>query len=178
MSGSTAGDTAGDWEDVRAYVLGSEAERELLERQTECTFVWLGKGGHPIGVIMNFMWRRDSLWLTATEQRPRVGAVRRDPRVSVAISSRGSGIEVSQSLTYTGLCTVHDDEATRRWFIDEFSHVVRPDSQEKAAAFAAHLDSPGRVFLQVMPHKRIGFDGDAMWKAAPSAAPTGHRGGL
>lgn len=50
---------------------------------------------------------------------------------------------------------------------------LRPGSPERAASFVAHLDSPGRVVLEVVPLRRIGFDGAKMWQAAPSAAPPG-----
>ncbi|MPQ96526.1 hypothetical protein GB931_01030 [Modestobacter sp. I12A-02628] len=166
------GDAARDWEDVRAYPLGQQQEAELLERQTECTFIWLDRDGHPRGVVMNYLVADSRFWLTATAGRPRVAAVRRDPRVSIAISSRGSGIAVSRSLTRTGTCVVHDDDATRAWFYPALAARLRPGDEAAAASFAAHLDSPGRVVLEVVPAGRIGFDGAAMWSAAPSAAPT------
>ena len=121
---------------------------------------------------MNFIFRRGSFWLTATAQRPRVAAVRRDPRVSVAVTSKGSGIAVSSSLTYKGTCTLHEDAETRAWFYPEFAGVLRAGAPEQAASFAAHLDSPGRVVIEVVPEGRIGFDSAKMWAAAPSAAPT------
>jgi hypothetical protein len=165
------GDTARDWEDVRAYTLEQEQEAELLQRQVECTFIWLGKDGHPMGVIMNYLFRDGRFWLTATEGRPRIAAVRRDPRVSIAITSKGSGITVSRSLTYKGRCVVHDDRETAGWFYPAFGARLRPDDPDKAASFAAHLDSPGRVVLEIVPDRRIGFDSAKMWAAAPSAAP-------
>lgn len=160
-----------DWEDVRAYTLDDDDEAELLRHQTECTFIWAGQEGHPMGVVVNFIFRDGRFWLTATERRPRIAALRRDPRVSVAISSKGSGIGVSRSLTYKGSCVIHDDAETKRWFIPEFSAAMRPEDPDKAAAFAAHLDSPGRLVLEVVPEMRIGYDAAKMWKAALSAAP-------
>lgn len=165
------GDAARDWEDVRSYALEQEQEAELLARQTECILIWLGKDGHPMGVVMNYLPRDGRFWLTATEGRPRIAAVRRDPRVSIAITSKGSGIPVSRSLTYTGTCIVHEDAATKTWFYPAFAARLRPGDEAKAASFAAHLDSPGRVVLEVVPGSRIGFDGAKMWAAAPSAAP-------
>lgn len=165
-------DSAKDWEDVRSYTLDELAEQELLVRQTECTLIWSNREGHPLGVIVNFMFRDGRFWLTASEQRPRVAAIRRDPRVCVAVSSKGSGITVSRSLTYRGRCVVHDDRATLSWFCPEFAAVLRPDDPDKARSFAEHLDSPGRVVLEVLPDKRIGFDSAKMWAAAPSASPT------
>jgi general stress protein 26 len=166
------GDAARDWEDVRSYTLEEQQEAELLDRQTECTFIWLGKDGHPMGVVMNYLARDGRFWLTATAGRPRIAAVRRDPRVSIAITSKGSGITVSKSLTYKGTCVVHDDDDTKAWFYPAFAARLRPDDPDKAASFAAHLDSPGRVVLEIVPERRIGFDSAKMWAAAPSAAPT------
>ena len=175
MSGDPmSGDRARDWEDVRSYTLEEQEEAELLERQTECTFIWLGKDGAPNGVVMNFLARDGRFWLTATAGRPRIAAVRRDPRVAVAVTSKGSGITTSRSLTYKGSCVVHEDDETKAWFYPAFATRLRPDDPAKAASFAAHLDSPGRVVLEVVPDRRIGFDSAKMWAAAPSAAPTVH----
>jgi hypothetical protein len=164
-------DTAKDWEDVRAYTLEDADEQELLSRQTECTFIWNSKSGHPMGVIVNFIFRQGRFWLTATEVRPRIAALRLDPRVSIAVTSKGSGITVSKSLTYKGECVLHTDAETKEWFYPDFAAALRPDAPEKASAFAEHLDSESRVVLEVLPDKRIGFDSAKMWQAAPSAAP-------
>jgi len=158
------------WEDVRGYTLDSQAEAQLLSRQTECTFIWSNQQGHPVGVIMNFIFRSGSFWLTASDLRKRISAVRRDPRVSLAISSHGSGIEARRSLTYKGACTVHIDEATKAWFYPEFAAAMRPDDPARAEAFRTQLDSPQRVVLEVRPEGRIGFDGDKMWRASPDQA--------
>lgn len=164
-------DTHHDWEDVRSYTLEQREEQELLEKQTECTLIWASRDGHPLGVIVNYMVRDEHFWLTATELRPRVAAMRRDPRVAIAISSKGAGIAVSRSLTYKGICTVHSDAETLDWFCPEFAARLRPDDPAKAASFAAHLRSDGRVVFEVVPDVRIGFDSAKMWAAAPSAAP-------
>jgi nitroimidazol reductase NimA-like FMN-containing flavoprotein (pyridoxamine 5'-phosphate oxidase superfamily) len=161
---------ARDWEDVRGYDLAPDDETELLARQTECTFVWLGASGHPVGVVMNFVFRDGRFWLTASRRRKRIAAVERDPRVSVVLSSRGSGIAARRSLTYQGRCVVHDDDATKEWFYPALAAAVRPGQPERAAAFRAQLDSPGRVVLEVVPRLRIGFDGDRMWQASPPLA--------
>src|ERR1700761_7680887 len=99
-----------DYEDVTVYSLDETAEAELLAKQAECTFIWSNSAGHPVGVIMNYVFRDGSFWLTASSQRARVPAVRRDPRVSIVVTSRGSGITTSKSLNYKGRCVVHEDE--------------------------------------------------------------------
>jgi general stress protein 26 len=166
-------DIVRDWEDVRAYALDPTDEAELLSAQTECTFIWTNAAGHPLGVIMNFIFRDGRFWLTASDRRQRVPAVRRDPRVSVAVSSKGSPILARRSLTYKGRCLVHDDAATKAWFYPEFAAAMRPGEPVRAEAFQAQLDSPHRVVLEVQPELRIGFDGDKMWQASPAHAGPG-----
>ena len=159
-----------DYEDVTRYGLDHSAEAELLARQIECTFIWSNSAGHPVGVIMNYVFRDGRFWLTASAQRARVAAVRRDPRVAVVVTSRGSGITTSKSLTYKGRCVIHEDEATKAWFYPALAAAVRPGDPETAAAFAQHLDSPRRVVLEVVPAMRIGFDSTSMWRDTPDAA--------
>jgi Pyridoxamine 5'-phosphate oxidase len=162
-----------NYEDVRAYQLDQSGEAELLDRQTECTFIWSNSAGHPVGVIMNYVFRDGRFWLTASTQRARVPAVRRDPRVSIVVTSRGSGIASAKSLTYKGQCIVHEDDATRAWFYPALAAAVRPGDPDAQAAFAAHLDSPHRVVLEVVPEGRIGFDSTQMWRDTPDAALKG-----
>ena len=57
---------AEDYEDVSVFTLSGDREATLLDRQTECCFMWTTKAGEPVGVIMNFVARENSFWLTAT----------------------------------------------------------------------------------------------------------------
>jgi hypothetical protein len=162
-----------DYEDVTAYQLDQSGEAELLARQIECTFIWSNSAGHPLGVIMNYVFRDGRFWLTASSQRARVPAVRRDPRVSVVVTSKGSGVVSAKSLTYKGNCVIHDDEETKAWFYPALAAAVRPGDPEAQAAFMRHLDSPRRVVLEIVPSGRIGFDSTQMWRDTPDAAMKG-----
>ena len=159
-----------NYEDVTKYGLDDAAEAELLQSQAECTFIWSNKEGHPVGVIMNYVFHDGRFWLTASGQRARVAAVRRDPRVSIAISSVGSTIKTRKSLTYKGSCIVHDDAETKAWFYRALAAAVRRGDPDAQAAFVAHLDSPRRVVFEVIPEGRIGFDSTRMWQDTPDAA--------
>lgn len=159
-----------NYEDVTRYSLDDRAEEELLARQAECTFIWSNKQGHPVGVVMNYVFRDGRFWLTSSGQRQRIAAVRRDPRVSIAISSLGSGIATRKSVTYKGSCVVHEDARTKAWFYPALAAVVRPRDPGAQAAFVRHLDSPRRVVLEVIPEGRIGFDSTRMWQDTPDAA--------
>ena len=153
-----------DYEDVSIYTLSDEREQVLFSKQTECTFMWTNKAGEPIGVIMNYVYRDGRFWLTATRQRARIPAIERDPRVAIAVSSRGTDIGTSQSITYKGIAHLHDDDDTKAWFYPALAAFVRPGDETKQRAFVDHLDSPGRVIIEVKPTKRIGFDSEMMFK--------------
>ena len=161
---------AADYEDVSVFTLSDTRELALLSAQTECTFMWTTSTGDPVGVIMNYLWHEGRFWLTATRRRKRIGAIERDPRVAIAISSRGTRIGISQSITYKGTARVLDDEATKAWFYPALAASVRPDSVEKQAAFSAHLDSPGRVVIEITPTVRIGFDSEAMFAGSDAGS--------
>ena len=155
-----------DYEDVSVFTLSDEREQLLFSKQTECTFMWTNKAGEPVGVIMNYVYRDGSFWLTATRQRARIPAIERDPRVAVAMSSRGTDIGISQSVTYKGIAVVHEDDATKEWFYPVLAASVRPGNETKQQAFVDHLDSDGRVVIEVKPTTRIGFDSEEMFRGS------------
>jgi hypothetical protein len=153
----------GTYEDVTMYGLDHEVEQRLLLAHNECTFIWSNKEGWPVGVIMSYVWRRDRFWLTASAQRARIAAVRRDPRVCVVVTSTGSPLPRNKAVTWKGTCVVHDDDAElKAWFYAELSAALNPDDPARAARFQRFLDSPRRVILEVTPTQRIGYDGAKM----------------
>jgi hypothetical protein len=158
------------YEDVSMFTLSDDREQTLLDRQTECTFMWTTSTGDPVGVIMNFVFHDGAFWLTCTRRRKRVPAIEARPRVAVAVSSRGTSIGISQAITYKGTAEVLDDEQTLAWFYPVLAAKVRPGDPAAQAAFVAHLDSPGRVVIRVDPDARIGFDSEAMFARSPAGA--------
>ena len=160
MSQERSPETASaDYEDVTEWWLDNDAEEAMLGAQTECTFIWANKEGWPVGVIMSFIWRNGRFWLTASGQRARIAAVRRDPRVCIVVTSTGaSAVPSRQTVTYKGVCRLHDDEDTKAWFYPELAAALHPDEKVQNH-FARFLDSPRRVILEVEPTQRISFDG-------------------
>ena len=152
-----------NYEDVTIYDLDAAAEEELLLAHNECTFIWANKEGWPVGVIMSYIWRNGCFWLTASSQRARVSAVRRDRRVSIVVTSTGSPLPRNKTVTWKGNCTLHDDAETKAWFYPELAAALNPDP-ERAKFFAEFLDSPRRVIFRVEPVQRIGYDGMKMGK--------------
>jgi nitroimidazol reductase NimA-like FMN-containing flavoprotein (pyridoxamine 5'-phosphate oxidase superfamily) len=154
---------AEDFEDVTNFSLSADREATLLAKQTECTFMWTNAEGDAVGVIMNYVVRDGHFWLTGSGQRKRFAALRRRPRAAIAVTSRGTDIGTSLSLTYKGDVVLHEDDETKAWFYRALAERVRPGQPEQQAAFAAHLDSPRRVVIEVVPELRIGFDSANMF---------------
>lgn len=165
------------YEDVTLYRLTDEREQELLEKQVECNFIWTNKDGHGLGVIMNYVARNGSIWLTATSQRPRIKALRRDPRASVVISSMGTDMGPGKQLTYKGDVILHEDQATKDWFYPAMGAVISPYPAPTVEAAIKHLDTPLRVIIEFIPRMAIKFDGDGVSKASYDGKVPGHEGG-
>jgi nitroimidazol reductase NimA-like FMN-containing flavoprotein (pyridoxamine 5'-phosphate oxidase superfamily) len=158
-----------DYEDVSVYTLDDATELEMLAAQNELTFVWSNKEGWPVGVIMSYVFQNGRFWCTASSQRKRVAAVRRDPRVCVVVTSKGSRLGANKAVTYKGLCTVRADAETKAWFYPALAAAINPDDPERAERFARFLDSPRRVIFEIRPQGRIGYDGAKM-RAATEAS--------
>jgi len=146
------------FEDLSDYALGVDTEEALLAEQTECTFIWSSKDGWPLGVIMSFVFERGRFWLTASSHRGRVPAVRRDPRVTIVVTSTGTSLGHGKSVTYRGRCTVHEDAGTKAWFFPALGAKRFPDDAAYRKEFVRTLDSPRRVVLEVEPSERIAID--------------------
>jgi hypothetical protein len=156
------------YEDVSAFALEDAREQALHAAQTECTFMWTTSSGDPVGVIMNYLLHDGRFWLTCTRRRKRVAAVEARPRVAIAVSSRGTDIGVSQAVTYKGDAIVHESDEVKQWFYPALAARVRPESKERQNAFIHHLDTPGRVVIEIRPTARIGFDAEHMFKNSPA----------
>lgn len=154
-----------NYEDVTVYGLDEDVEERLLLAHDECTFIWSNKEGWPVGVIMSYIWRNGRFWLTASSQRARISAVRRDPRVCVVVTSTGSPLPRNKTVTYKGMCTLHEGRDVKDWFYPEFAEALFGSDPVRRDAFASFLDSPRRVVLEVTPVQRIGYDGAKMGRA-------------
>ena len=154
-----------NYEDVTVYGLDDDVEAEMLDAQNECTFIWSNQEGWPVGVIMSYVHRDGRFWLTASSQRARISAVKRDPRVCIVVTSTGSKMARNKTVTYKGTCTVHADQDTKDWFYPALAAAIRRDDIKGQEVFAKFLDSPRRVILEVEPTQRIGYDGGKMGRA-------------
>lgn len=149
------------YEQVSIYRLNPDHQEQLLLEQRECVFNWCTKDEWPMGVIMSYIWRKDRVWLTAGAHRHRISAVRRNPKVSVVMTSTGTSMGPGKAITIKGTCNIHEAREVKDWFYPDFARTLRPD-EAAAESFAKMLDSPLRIVLEVIPEKWITYDGAKM----------------
>ncbi len=155
-----------NYELVSVYQLNPDDQERLLLTQRECVFNWCTKDEWPMGVIMSYIWRKDRIWLTGGAHRHRMSAVRRNPKVSVVVTSTGTDMGPGKTVTIKGTCIVHEDAQTKDWFYPEFAGALNPDPAA-AAGFQKMLDSPLRIVLEIVPEKFITYDGAKMLPTPP-----------
>ncbi len=153
-----------NYEDVTKYPLDPSVREELLSCQNEASFCWGKKDGSPMGVIMTYVWRQGKFWLTATSQRARIAAIRRDPRVTVIVSSVGTKLGPAKSITVGGSVRILDDAETKSWVYPAVAAAIIPGADEFQRKFVAMLDSDRRLVLEVTPERWITFDAVKMMK--------------
>ena len=151
--------TSHDHELVSIYGYSEEQIDTLMTESPECVLMWSTKDGWPVGVVHAFVWKDKKVWLTFAAHRHRAVAIRRDPRVSVAVSGVGAKT-VSGTATMKGTATFHEDDATKEWFYRALAKKVSPNNKAGEDAFYSLLDSPLRVILEIEPVKWITYDGE------------------
>ncbi len=184
---STEAEHIKNYEEVTVYDLDPADEDRLIAEQNECTFGWITKDGSPMSVTMSFLRSDDgTFWLTASGERKRIDAVRIEPRVSITVTSAGTSFDSGLTVSYKGIATLHDDQATKDWFCplmgarltggDGSVHTVLDSGGGEAAAkeFANMLNSPRRVVISVAPGNRVSYDGRKLAKATAEARAAGN----
>ncbi|MCC6383171.1 MAG: pyridoxamine 5'-phosphate oxidase family protein [Dehalococcoidia bacterium] len=165
---------AKDHETVSIYPLDERQREELLTTASECSLNWSTSDGWPVGVIHSFVWKDGRAWITAGAHRHRIAAIRRNPKVSVVVSSAASKRGPGQSLTLKGRAVVHEDRETKDWFYPALAY--KGLSGPAAEDFVQRLNSPLRVIIEVIPEKWITFDGAKMAMDTMGTLPDDQRG--
>lgn len=152
-----------DHEMVSIYPFTDEEVDHMMTHSGECVLMWATKDGWPVGVTHAFVWRDGKVWLTFASHRHRATAIRRDPRVSVNVSSAAYRPDAPDTwprgaITLKGTAEFFDDDDTKAWFYRALAHKVRPDSKEGEEAFFQLLDSPLRTILAITPVKKIMYN--------------------
>lgn len=152
-----------DHEMVSIYPFTDEEVDQMMTHSGECVLMWATKDGWPVGVTHAYVWRDGKVWLTFANHRHRAAAIRRDPRVSVNVSSAAYRPNASEDLprgaiTIKGTGEFFEDDDTKEWFYRALAKKVRPDSKEGEEAFYSLLNSPLRTILAITPVKKIMYN--------------------
>lgn len=153
-----------DHEVVSIYPFTEEEVDALMNNAVEAVLMWATKDGWPVGVTHAFVWQDGKIWLTFASHRHRAAAIRRDNRVSVAVSSATYSSSADQGLpnggiTFKGTGEFLDDDETKAWFYRALAKKVGQGNPEVEESFYQLLDSPLRTILAVTPVKRIMYNG-------------------
>ncbi len=152
-----------DHEIVSIYPFTDDEVDALMTHAHEAVLMWATKDGWPVGVTHAFYWKDGKIWLTFAEHRHRAAAIRRDPRVSVNVSSTSYGADAPEGLptgaiTFKGTAEFFNDDATKAWFYPALSKKVSPTDEKFEAYFNNLLDSPLRTIIAVTPVKKIMYN--------------------
>jgi hypothetical protein len=162
-----------DWsayETPGEHPLEDAARAELLAAQLECTVVWSRPDGWPFGVVHWFVWREGGFWVTAGARRPRIEALRAEPRSTVVVSSAGALPGPPRSVAVRTLATVHDDGAVLdAWFARELAAKGHGEGTSRAGRFERMLRETPRVIVELRPVAWTSYDAGRM-EAGLSAA--------
>jgi hypothetical protein len=145
------------------HPLEDAARAELLAAQLECVVIWSRPDAWPIGVCHWFVWRDGRFWVTAGAGRPRIEALRAEPRSTVVVSNAGALPGPPRSLTARTLATVHDDGAVlNAWFAHDLAAKGQGEGTSRAARFEAMLRETPRVVVELQPVSWTSYDAARM----------------
>jgi len=158
------------YENPGEHPLADAARDELLAAQLECVVIWSRPDGWPIGVVHWFVWRDGRFWVTAGAGRPRVEALRAEPRSTVVVSNAGALPGAPRSVAARTVATVHDDGAVMEaWFARELAAKGHGAGTSRAARFERMLRETPRVVVELEPVAWTSYDAARM-EAGLSAA--------
>jgi hypothetical protein len=157
-------------DDLDFSTLGLDAEQlaALVGERGECVFAWSTSEGHPVGVVVAYIFRDGRFWTTGKASRNRVSALRARPWSSVVINKEGL------SATFKGVSRIHgpeddDWDSLRGWFLPALSGVDPAADDPGARALLRYLDGPHQVIIET-PAQLVGSFDFTRFGAAITAA--------
>jgi hypothetical protein len=142
------------------FPFSQEQIDSLMSTAFECALNWTTKDGWAVGVMHVFTWHEGKVWLNFMSHRHRAEAIRRDPRVSIIVSSQSAPAKAPQGqATMKGLAQFHDkNEDVRQGHYRMLAQKNSGGDKEAEDALVKKLTNPLRTVLEITPVKWITFD--------------------
>jgi hypothetical protein len=142
------------------FPFSEEQIDDLMATASECALNWTTQDGWAVGVMHVYVWHKGKVWLNFMGHRHRAAAIRRDPRVSVIVSSQSAPRSAPQGqATLKGRVTFHDDdEDVRQWHYRLLAEKMCRGNKAAEDALVAKVTNPIRTVLEITPEKWITFD--------------------
>lgn len=160
------------------YPLSADQIDQLMTQAWECALNWTTIDGWAVGVMHVYVWHKGHVWLNFMSHRHRAAAIKRDPRVSIIVSSSAAPNAPQGQATMKGRVTFHDDPETQHWHFRMLAEKMRPGDKAAQDALCESLDSPLRTVLEIVPEKWITFDMDKMQRDQAGTLDESERGEL
>ena len=78
-----------------------------------------------------------------------------------------------RTVTYKGTARILDDRETKEWFYQALAERLYGGNDSRVREFAAMLDSPDRIVIEITTGLRVGYDGAKMAEATRKAREAG-----
>lgn len=157
-STSTEPSTPGiDGLDFASMALDADQLARLVGERGECVLNWTTRHGHPVGVVLAYLYRNDRFWMTCTARRQRVTALTARPRCSVVLNRDG------HSATFKGTAIIHqpgdaDWPTLTNWFYPALSRTEHNPNDAWAGALRRFIDTPAQVIIEVDARLMVSFN--------------------
>jgi hypothetical protein len=139
-----------------ARVLDKPISRELLGSAALMRLAYTGRDGYPRVIPIGFVWDGSALTVCTAEHAPKVAALRRDPRVAIAIEA---GTQPPRDLFIRGRADVEIVDGIPPEYLDASRKGIPP---EQMAAFETQVrdmyDRMARIRIRPEWAKLIDFE--------------------
>lgn len=161
------------YERLGDYPLGEDLREQLYSEQLECMVGWTNHDGWPVGVMHWFVWQHGRFWVTVVSYRKRVAALRARPQSCVVVSSAGTKLGTSRTVTAKTLATIHDFAEVGDWFVPALGAKAWGHDPAERANFETMLWGTDRIVVELEPVQYITYDALKMYEAVLAARASG-----
>lgn len=143
--------------DFASMGLDADQLAELIGERGECVLNWTTRQGHPVGVVIAYLYRNGRFWMNCTARRKRVAALTARPQCSVVLNKDG------RSATFKGNAVIHrpadaDWPDMADWFYPALLGTGQDPDSALARGLRRFLDTPAQVIIEVRASLMVSFN--------------------